>query len=65
MRNVYINKIAVFLPNKPVSNEEMEYYIGLIDEKPSRVRSVSILCDGTCTVCEMLYKNPLFVLGNI
>lgn len=27
--------------------------------------SVSILCDGTCTVCEMLYKNPLFVLGNI
>ena len=24
MRNVYINKVAVFLPNKPVSNEEME-----------------------------------------
>ncbi|CCY08698.1 unknown [Porphyromonas sp. CAG:1061] len=23
------------------------------------------VCDGTCTVCEMLYKNPLFVLGNI
>ena len=35
MRNVYINKIAVFLPNKPVSNEEMEYYSGLIGEKPS------------------------------
>ena len=65
MRDVYINKVAVFLPNKPVSNEEMEDYIGLIDEKPSRVRSVSILCDVTCTVCEMLYKNPLFVLGNI
>lgn len=65
MRDVYNNKIAVFLPNKPVSNEEMEDYIGLIGGKPSRVRSVSILCDGTCTVCEMLYKNPLFVLGNI
>lgn len=27
MRDVYINKIAVFLPNKPVSNEEMEDHI--------------------------------------
>ena len=35
MRDVYINKIAVFLPNKLVSNEEMEDYIGLIGEKPS------------------------------
>ena len=40
MRNVYINKVAVFLPNKPVSNEEMEDYIGLIGGKPSRVRSI-------------------------
>ena len=40
MRNVYIKKVAVFLPNKPVSNEEMEDYIGLIGGKPSRVRSI-------------------------
>lgn len=40
MRDVYINKIAVFLPNKPVSNEEMEDYIGLIGGKSSRVRSI-------------------------
>ncbi len=40
MRDVYINKIAVFLPNKPVSNEEMENYIGLIGGKSSRVRSI-------------------------
>ena len=40
MRDVYINKIAVCLPNKPVSNEEMEDYIGLIGGKPSRVRSI-------------------------
>ncbi len=40
MRNVYINKVAVFLPNKPVSNEEMEDYIGLIGGNPSRVRSI-------------------------
>ena len=29
-RSVYINKIALFLPNCPISNEEMEDYIGLI-----------------------------------
>lgn len=29
-RSVYINKIASFLPNAPVSNEEIEDYIGLI-----------------------------------
>ena len=39
-RGVYINKIASFLPNAPVSNEEMEDYIGLIGGNPSRVRSI-------------------------
>ncbi len=39
-RSVYINKIASFLPNAPVSNEEMEDYIGLIGGNPSRVRSI-------------------------
>lgn len=40
MRNVYINKVAIFLPKKPISNEEMEAYIGLIGGKPSKVRSI-------------------------
>lgn len=35
MKDVYINKVAAFLPNKLVSNEEMEDYIGLIGGKPS------------------------------
>ena len=49
MRNVYINKVAVFLPNKPVSNEEMEDYIGLIAGKPSRVRSIVLKQNGIKT----------------
>ena len=49
MRNVYINKVAVFLPNKPVSNEEMEDYIGLIGGKPSRVRSIVLKQNGIKT----------------
>ena len=49
MKNVYINKVAVFLPNKPVSNEEMEDYIGLIGGNPSRVRSIVLKQNGIKT----------------
>ena len=49
MRNVYIKKVAVFLPNKPVSNEEIEDYIGLIGGKPSRVRSIVLKQNGIKT----------------
>lgn len=48
-RSVYINKIASFLPNAPVSNEEIENYIGLIGEKPSRVRSIVLRQNGIKT----------------
>lgn len=32
MKNIYINQVSSFLPNKPVGNEEMENYIGLMVE---------------------------------
>ncbi len=35
MNEVYINKISKFLPNKPVSNDEMEERLGLIDGNES------------------------------
>ena len=38
-RSVYINAIGKFLPGNPVSNEEMEDYLGLINGKPSRSKS--------------------------
>ena len=38
MKNIYINQVSSFLPNKPVGNEEMENYIGLIGGKPSNGR---------------------------
>lgn len=49
MRNAYINKVASFLPNAPIKNEEMEDYIGLIGEKPSRVRSIVLRQNGIRT----------------
>jgi 3-oxoacyl-[acyl-carrier-protein] synthase-3 len=40
MSEVYINKIAKFLPNKPVSNDEMEDRLGIINGKTSKARRI-------------------------
>ena len=37
---VYINKISKFLPNNPISNDEMELLLGMIDGKPSKAKSI-------------------------
>jgi 3-oxoacyl-[acyl-carrier-protein] synthase III len=37
---VYITDIAVFLPNAPVSNDEMEGVLGMVDQLPSRTRRI-------------------------
>ncbi len=38
MNSVYINSIGVFLPNAPVSNDEMEDYLGKINGVASNIR---------------------------
>lgn len=38
MFDVYITKVAKFLPNEPVSNDEMENHLGLINEATSKAR---------------------------
>lgn len=39
-RAVYINRIANFLPGNPIGNEEMEEYLGYIDGRKSRSKSI-------------------------
>ncbi|HET6225862.1 MAG TPA: beta-ketoacyl-ACP synthase III [Bacteroidia bacterium] len=39
-RTVYINRIAKYLPGNPVSNDEMEEYLGMVDGKKSRAKSI-------------------------
>lgn len=46
---VYINSVSSYLPNNPISNEEMEEYIGLIGGNPSRVRSIVLRQNGIKT----------------
>jgi 3-oxoacyl-[acyl-carrier-protein] synthase-3 len=40
MNEVYITRLAKFLPNRPVGNDEMEKFLGMIDGKPSRAKSI-------------------------
>ena len=40
MRDVYINKIAAFLPNEAVDNDNIEKVLGQVGEKPSRAKRI-------------------------
>lgn len=40
MKDVFINKIAKFLPNKPIGNDEMEEKLGLINGMVSKARRI-------------------------
>lgn len=39
MGDVFVTRISKFLPNDPVSNEDIELFLGLVDEKPSRAKT--------------------------
>ncbi len=45
-QSVYINNISAFLPNQPVSNEEMESILGFAGGKPSRARRLVLRNNG-------------------
>ena len=40
MYDVFITKASTFLPNEPVPNDEMETYLGYINDKPSKAKSL-------------------------
>lgn len=40
MYDVFITKASTYLPNEPVSNDEMETYLGYINDKPSKARAL-------------------------
>lgn len=50
MKNdAFITRSAVFFPNLPVSNGDMEQYLGLINGKPSRVKNIVLRQNGILT----------------
>src|SRR5258706_4517577 len=46
---VYINNTSIFLPNEPVSNDEMELYLGFINGKPSKSKEIVLRNNGIKT----------------
>ncbi|MDH0659727.1 MULTISPECIES: beta-ketoacyl-ACP synthase III [Empedobacter] len=49
MQNVYITKTSKFLPNQPISNEEMEDFLGKINQIPSKARRIVLRNNGIKT----------------
>ena len=43
---VYINKTSAYFPNDPVSNDEMELYLGLLNGKPSKSKGIVLRNNG-------------------
>ena len=46
---VFINDIASFLPNEPITNDDIENVLGLIDGKKSRSRKIVLRSNGIKT----------------
>jgi 3-oxoacyl-[acyl-carrier-protein] synthase-3 len=49
LKEVYITGLAKFLPNEPISNDEMESVLGMIGGKPSRARRIVLRNNGIQT----------------
>jgi 3-oxoacyl-[acyl-carrier-protein] synthase-3 len=49
LNEVYINNTSLFLPNAPVSNDEMELYLGFINGKPSKSKEIVLRNNGIKT----------------
>ncbi|MES2775863.1 MAG: beta-ketoacyl-ACP synthase III [Bacteroidota bacterium] len=45
-KEVYINNTSSFFPNEPVSNDEMEEYLGYINDTPSRSKAIVLRNNG-------------------
>ena len=43
---VFITKASKFFPNAPVSNDDMESYLGMVDGKPSKARRIVLSRNG-------------------
>lgn len=46
MKKVFINNTASYLPNDPVSNDEMEDYLGMINKTPSKSKGIVLRNNG-------------------
>ena len=57
LNEVYITNTSLFLPNDPVSNDEMEEYLGYINGKPSKSKKIVLRNNGIHTRYYALEKD--------
>lgn len=57
LANVYITRTATYFPNNPVSNDEMEEYLGVINEQASKSRRIVLRNNGIKTRFYALTKD--------
>lgn len=57
MKKVYITRLSKFLPNQPISNDEMEDYLGRISNAPSRSKGLILRSNKIHTRYYALDKN--------
>lgn len=57
MNEVYITKAGKCLPNSPILNDEMEAYLGMINDKASKARRIVLRNNGIKTRYYALDKN--------
>jgi 3-oxoacyl-[acyl-carrier-protein] synthase III len=49
LNQVYITNTSLFLPNEPVTSDDMESYLGYINDKPSKSRKIVLRNNGIKT----------------
>lgn len=57
MNKVYIQSIGKHLPNKPITNDEIEDYLGLIKGKSSKIKEKMLAQNGIITRYYAMDKN--------
>src|SRR5690606_19442209 len=64
IKEVYITRISKFLPNEPVSNDEMENILGQINNKPSKARRIILRNNGIISRFYAIDKNHTITHNN-
>ncbi len=64
MNDVYITRITKFLPNSPVTNDEMEHLLGFINNKASRAKRIILRNNGIKTRYYAIDKNGNYTHNN-
>lgn len=64
LKEVYITGLSKFLPNEPISNDEMEGVLGMIGGRPSRARRIVLRNNGIQTRYYSLRKDGTLTHSN-